>query len=765
MDKWEKLLASSLRTKVLVPVIAVMVALLVATVLIVNGRFQQQMEENSRQQFAAAKVLFQQSQTRHRLYLQRRFQSLAREPMYHAAFRPLEGHPHIPTVRDQLERMYKDENLAAEDISFIFFTPAETNLSNAATALVQKINLKTSPASLREECRLVVAKTLTGETAFDTVRIKNLLFNIISIPIEDGGQIIGALTFGENFAWNAAQEFSVSSGADGSVLLAGDQVIASAMPTNSLDNSRLLYLFKYRSHSKDENETLVDTVEIGGSHYFYAGGNLPSLIHDTSIGYLLFNNYDDQLSALRGTRELLTLVSLAGILIGTVVVWFFIYYTMQPLTELRAGAEAVGRGDFSKRVAVRSRDECGELAKAFNRMTQDVEYSQSQLKQTVETLKTTQGQLIQSEKLSAVGEFIAGVAHELNNPLATVMGFSEILKDAPVEPKYQRHLQMVFKSAERCQKIVQSLLTFARRRQPERKLISLNKIIADVLDIVSYQLRTNNIQVQTELAPELPCIVGDEHQIQQVILNLINNARQAIEAHQPTGQITVTTRHTGKFVRLAITDNGPGIAAENISKIFDPFFTTKGVGKGTGLGLSLCYGLIHEHHGSITVASEPGSGATFKIELPVAENIAEHFQATTETPTTTFQKANPDEGQGKTIYVIDDEEMLLQLVYEELTANGYTVFTCNNGEMALRELRLKKVDAVLCDIKMPGLNGQQVYERLREEQPELARHFAFVTGDLIGENLATFFAEENVGYLSKPFSLAELRETVRHLVK
>jgi len=264
----------------------------------------------------------------------------------------------------------------------------------------------------------------------------------------------------------------------------------------------------------------------------------------------------------------------------------------QPLRDLRDTAEAVGRGDFSRRVEVRYEDECGELARVFNQMTHNIKQSRETLEATVETLKTTQAQLIQSEKLSGIGEFIAGVAHELNNPLTSVMGFSELLQNAEVKPREKRYLEMVHKSALRCQKIVQALLGFARRSAPERKAVCLNSLVEAAVEILAYQLRTSNVEAVVNLAPNLPQAMVDPHQIQQVFVNLINNARQAIEAHQPKGTIKITTSADGENVRVVIQDNGPGISQENLSKIFDPFFTTKEVGKGTGLGLSLVYGII-----------------------------------------------------------------------------------------------------------------------------------------------------------------------------
>jgi two-component system NtrC family sensor kinase len=428
------------------------------------------------------------------------------------------------------------------------------------------------------------------------------------------------------------------------------------------------------------------------------------------------------------------------------------------LFELRDSAEAVGRGDFTRRVEIRSRDECGELAAVFNQMTDNLRQSRAQLEQTVETLKNTQAQLIQSEKLSAVGGFVAGVAHELNNPLTAVMGFSEILKDTDVGEQHQRYLNMIFEAAKRCQKIVQSLLSFARRQPAERRPADANKLIEAVLEIVSYPLRTSNIEVVLRLDPALPVVFADGHQIQQVLLNVINNARQAVESHQAGGKITITTGIRQANVCITIQDNGPGISESNLRSIFDPFFTTKEIGKGTGLGLSLCYGIIKEHGGHITPSSRPGEGATFVIELPVAGDVNTAADAAVSPAP---DKPNPQEGAGKKILVIDDEEPILQMISEALKKHGYGVDLASDGGTGLRLLGQNRYDATLCDWKMPGLNGWQVYERLRKTDPGQCRRLIFVTGDVINEQMRALLEREKCPSLIKPFTLTDVLAAIR----
>src|SRR5262249_24133685 len=449
------------------------------------------------------------------------------------------------------------------------------------------------------------------------------------------------------------------------------------------------------------------------------------------------------------------------------IVWFLVRKVTQPLRELRDTAEAVGQGDFSRRVDVISRDECGELAEVFNRMTENLKSSREQLEMTVETLKTTQAQLIQSEKLSGIGEFVAGVAHELNNPLTSVMGFSELLKRSDKDPQHQRYLEMIHQSSLRCQKIVQSLLSFARRHQPERKLASLNELAEGAVEILQYQMRTSNIEVITRLDPDLPQVLLDPHQIQQVFINIINNARQAIEAHRPNGWVRITSERQGNRVRVIFQDNGPGIAEADLSKVFDPFFTTKEVGKGTGLGLSLCYGIIREHGGTIAVRSKLGHGAQFTVELPLAAPSGEPKPEVASTAPTTAPAepaapltGNGREGKGKKVLVIDDEEPILQIVREALSDHGYEVDVARDGESALKRLHQTAYDLALCDWKMPGLSGQQVYERLRASNPKLSDRMIFITGDVINDKTQKFLQERKKMCLSKPFSLSEFREAI-----
>ncbi len=748
------------RTKVLAPMIAVMVVMLAMAVWFVDYRIQQQVEADARSALKTYDKLFRDPQIRRQAELQARFQSLANEPHYVSAFQKRD----FVTTTNQLKLMLGDEGVVHTGVGFVLFSPNDEKPADAAEPMIQLgTNAAAIPATaFVAASALCVKHTLSPDgdpmaASTDIALVAGKLYNLSSIPAYSPEHIqFGVLTFGEEITTNLTEEYTNLT-SNPIALVADGRIILSTLPTGA-DNAALTEICQQFATQADGEK--VQRTTVGTHHYFCASRHFPSLKGDASFGYLLFSSYEPSANVL-ATQKSLLLASLIGIVLGSVIVWGFVHRATLPLHELRASAEAVGRGDFSRAVPVRTGDEFGELARAFNRMTGNIDQAQTELKQTVETLKSTQAQLIQSEKLSAVGEFVAGVAHELNNPLAAVMGFSELLRNAQVDEKYRRHLDLIFKSAQRCQRIVQSLLSFARRHQPERKLVLINPLIDDVLEMIAYQLRTSNVKVVKQFAPRLPLVLADGHQLQQVVLNIINNARQAIQAHQPAGTITVTTKAADAKIEIIIQDSGPGISPENLKKIFNPFFTTKEVGQGTGLGLSLCYGLIKEHGGNIVTSSPPGQGAIFTIELPATGDAT---GAELHAADTGVIPANPAEGAGRTILVVDDEEMLLELMREELTRHGYEVVTANNGETALRTAREKKFDVIFCDMKMPGLNGRQIYDQLRAQNPAARPPMVFVTGDIINEPLQRFLEQEQCHCLTKPFALSELSDTIKKIL-
>jgi two-component system NtrC family sensor kinase len=278
-------------------------------------------------------------------------------------------------------------------------------------------------------------------------------------------------------------------------------------------------------------------------------------------------------------------------------------------------------------------------------------------------------------------------------------------------------------------------------------------MVEAVLELLAYEMRTGNIRIEQDFQKDLPKLLGDSHQLQQVVLNILNNARQAIEANQPSGKIRVTTESSAEKIRIVFEDDGPGIKPENLSKIFDPFFTTKPVGKGTGLGLSLCYGIVREHAGNITAHSEPGKGATFVIELPVHRGV-ENRSASPVAGGTTLK------GAGKRVLVIDDEEWILELVRQILKLDGFEVDVAKDGQSALQHVVKGKYELLVCDWKMPGLSGPQLYDRIEIVNPEAAARVIFMTGDVVSDTFQTFLKKHSKSCLSKPFSVQEFRETI-----
>ncbi|MGB7769163.1 MAG: ATP-binding protein [Verrucomicrobiia bacterium] len=744
-----ELFDSSFRAKVLLPVAGCMVVAMAVTFFVVDHRIAQQSEQEARYTLATAGAVIGSSQDFRRSELLLHFHNLPNEPWWQQVFQIGQAKNLHNTLSDLMEM---------QKVDILYYA------SNRGKILDVEENDPEIPVSEFEAASAPVLQlSLRGDEKADTVCVGGKLYDVIAIPAYNpNNEQIGVLTLGLQLGGAAVQEFSKLTQSQ-IALVSNGRVTASTLP--GLDaNAQFASAFKgaMPTNENEDPTANVKPIVLNGVHYYCIAGRFKSLKADSNLGYILLSSREPSLAAMRVTQQVLAVTGFLAILFGVAAVWVYINRVTEPLRELRQGAEAVGRGNFNWRVAIRSRDECGQLAMGFNGMTENIQQSRVQLEKTVETLKTTQEQLVQSEKLSAIGKFVAGVAHELNNPLAAVVGFSEVLKQGTADEQSRHYAETILKAALRCKRIVQSLLSFARREQPERKLVSMNTAIQAVLEIAGCSLSTSNVEVVTQLEPTLPLVLVDTTQIQQVLLNLINNAQEAIEAGGQAGRIQITTETRPPNIRVTIQDNGPGIPREHLRRIFDPFFTTKEIGKGTGLGLSLCYGYIKELGGTITPMSQLGKGATFVIELPIAE------KAETAADITALPGAEtPDEheGHGKRVLVIDDEKPILNLIRDDFALRGYEVELAENGKAALSKLEKNHFDLAFCDWRMPGLNGRQVYEQLRRTNPQFCRRVIFITGDIINDQMRNFLETEKRPCLAKPFTLSELHTTVEAVLK
>jgi len=598
----------------------------------------------------------------------------------------------------------------------------------------------------RTASQRTISEALGGQPAVSAVPFGGGIFDVVSVPVFVSEALWGALTIGVRRTEAVVQELKALTRTE--ILLFSEGKVAAS----TLDPIYHASLIGHVEAVMGDIGTVAPII-LEGEHYLAVGGKFGDSPAG-QFGFLILSSYEARLRALKETQRTLVWISLAGICFSTGIVWFLIRRITRPLVDLRDNLEAVGSGDFSRRIRVASNDEFGALGGAVNRMTENLNSSRSELEKTVETLRTTQAQLIQSEKLSAVGQFVAGVAHELNNPLTSVIGFSELLRETQVSETQRTFLNHIHASSERCQRIVKNLLSFSRQHAPERRLLDINELIRGVVDLVSYEFRTGNTTIQFDLSQNLPRISGDPHQLQQVFLNILNNARQAIESFRRDGRIMILTREHDHRARVEFHDNGPGISPENLQRIFDPFFTTKPSGKGTGLGLSVSYGIVEEHGGTIRARSEIGQGAVFNLEFPIPDQNAEGDSRQRSAPSSGSSRPA---GNGERVLVIDDEESILNLVAEILKRDNYAVESTSDGKSALNEIERNTFDAILCDWKMPGMNGPAIYETLRKENPAAAARFAFMTGDVINEGFQEFLKLHSVPCLPKPFSIQEFR--------
>lgn len=367
-------------------------------------------------------------------------------------------------------------------------------------------------------------------------------------------------------------------------------------------------------------------------------------------------------------------------------------------------------------------------------------------RQAYDNLRRTQEQLLHSEKMAAVGQLISGVAHELNNPLTAILGYSQLLiSSCQLPPQGVEYSDKLYRQAQRTHRIVQNLLSFARQHKPERIAVQLNQILQDTLALRDYDLRMSNIRVHFDLAPDLPMTAADPHQLQQVFLNLVNNAVDAILENSQDGDLWVHTESKDDRLFIEFTDSGPGV--KDASRVFDPFYTTKPIGKGTGLGLSICYGIITEHGGTIRVRNVEPRGASFTIELPY-QSVSAAKDSNDESSLAT--------GRGGRILLVDSDESVLEAVEAILQGRKYTVATAATLEAAQSLLHQDEFDAVVADLEMPAIAGRErLGEWLEVHKPALARRLIWMRASA-GLGTKSEPALNGTQVLQKPFNAGDL---------
>lgn len=390
-----------------------------------------------------------------------------------------------------------------------------------------------------------------------------------------------------------------------------------------------------------------------------------------------------------------------------------------------------------------------------------------------------QAKLLQTEKLAALGQMVTGIAHELSNPLTSILGYSQRLlvrKDAAGRTEEARR---IYEEAERAGTILRQLLLSAREQRPERKRVALNQVVQHAMDLQRFGSASEKIRIELDLDPALPFITGDSGQLQQVLMNLIGNARQAIVQEGKAGTIRLRTARNGdRRLIVQVIDDGPGIPQTILARIFDPFFTTKPAGVGTGLGLAIVLSVVREHGGQVTVSSPPQGGTVFTVELPVeVESSVEPGRGSPKVdeqllPVSRGSAVNKNRmpalphpvlrssHRGTRVLVVEDEPTVARLIADVLEDEGLHVDVLLDGREALDRAGREPFDLVICDMKMPGLDGQNFYQSLARARNPLQERFLFVTGDVIAQQTQEFLERNRLPHVAKPFRVEELTEKV-----
>jgi signal transduction histidine kinase/ActR/RegA family two-component response regulator len=550
---------------------------------------------------------------------------------------------------------------------------------------------------------------------------------LIAAPIGlEGGALIGAIPTRHPTAIQAALEKDTT----GNLQL----VSPSRMVIASTERSRNLRPLSYANAVKDF--TTANTLRnVNGSVVAVAP-------MEANPGWAITIDQERSmvLAESRKVQLILAIFGLILVLLATSVLFFILRSFTRPVELLTADARRIAAGDLDVQFTTGREDEIGILASTLDEM-------KSRLKASYE-------RLLVGEKMGLMGQVVSGIAHELNNPLTIVVGYTELLMTTQQDEKLKASLTRIHDGAQRASKIVRNLLTFARQQKPERKITDVNSVLLKTIDLRAYELRVSNIELVTELAP-VPRTMTDPHQLQQVFLNLIMNAEHAMLETNGRGRLAIKSSVKGGHIEILFEDDGPGISEENLRKIFDPFFTTKSVGKGTGLGLSICQGIVAEHGGRLNAASTPGCGARFVVELPIVAVFVKEAPAVVEIP---------KDGSRKRILVVEDESHLREMFQEILRSDGHFTETASSGKEAMDLVHDHEFDLVISDIKMPETDGREFYRMLKSEGSPLANRLIFVTGDLMNPETLKFLQSTGAPWIAKPFDVSAALQTINSVL-
>jgi two-component system, NtrC family, sensor kinase len=367
-----------------------------------------------------------------------------------------------------------------------------------------------------------------------------------------------------------------------------------------------------------------------------------------------------------------------------------------------------------------------------------------------------EAQIIQNDKMASIGQLVSGVAHELNNPLASIAGLAELLLERPPHPEFPReHLRVIHDQAERAGRIVRNLLTFARKGVAEKTAVDLNDVVTRTSLLIVYELQLHGIELNSELSPDPVVVLGDRYELQQVLLNLVTNAVQAVAGLEPgrPRRITLITSHADGEAILRVRDTGPGVPKRLAPYLFTPFFTTKAPGEGTGLGLSLSYGLVKAHGGALSYDPPAEGGAEFRVTLPL-------YQSGLAAPLDQALPAQNGQLARRRILVVDEDPAVHRLVSALFTPEGHAVESVRSGEQALRLAQEGEYDLIIVDARMAAGAAEPFAHTLLDACPQV-RHRLVVA--CAGEELPGSLAEQPVRRVTKPFNLRDLRTVAREI--